>query len=87
MYITIPVFWIDDDAERDEELTGKKPTYTTGDLSININHICAHHKDDNGATMVRLTNGDVFRSPVKYDAFVDLLGECYVSVELKMSEN
>jgi hypothetical protein len=87
MYISIPVFWIDDDAEREEDLTGKPLSYTQGELSINVNHICAHHKDDNGATMVRLANGDVFRSPLEYQSFVELLRECTIAVDLKLSDN
>ena len=86
MYITIPVLWANDDWERQEDL-GQEVEYQEADLSINTNHIVGYHKDDNNSLMIRLSNGDVFRSRIKYEAFVDLLNECLVQVELKMTDN
>ena len=86
MYITLPVLWADDDWERQEDL-GQEVEYHEGDLSINTNHIVGYHKDDEGVTMIRLSNGDVFRSRIKFDAFVQLLNECTVQVELTVTDN
>ena len=86
MYIQIPVLWVDDDWERQEDL-GQDVEYHEGDLSINTNHIVGYHKDDDNCLMIRLTNGDVFRSRIKFEAFVDLLNECLVQVELKVTDN
>lgn len=86
MYITIPVLWVDDDWERQEDL-GQEVEYHEDDLSINTNNITAYHKDDEGTLMIRLNNGDVFRSRIQFEAFVALLNECNVQVELKYTDN
>jgi hypothetical protein len=87
MYISLPVYWIDEDSERDEDLIGTPVKYTLSDLFLNTNHVCSYHKDDNGATMIRTTNGDVFRSPIKLEDFAALLKDCCISVELMPSDN
>ena len=86
MYLTIPVLWVDDDWEKQEDL-GREVEYTEGNISINTAHIVAYHQDDDGCLMIRLTNGDVFRSRLKFEAFKGLLKECEVTVELQITDN
>jgi len=86
MYITLPVLWVSDDWERQEDL-GQEVEYTEGDLTINTAHIVAYHKDDEGFLMIRLSTGDVFRSRLKFESFKDLLKECEVTVELQVTDN
>jgi hypothetical protein len=86
MYIVIPVLWVDDDWEKQEDL-GREVEYTEGELTINTAHIVAYHKDDEGCTMLRLTNGDVFRSRLKFESLKSLLKECEITVELQVTDN
>jgi hypothetical protein len=86
MFLTIPVLWVADDWERQEDL-GQEVEYTEGDLTINTAHIVAYHKDDDNCLMIRLTNGDVFRSRLCFDAFKKLLRECEITVDLQVTDN
>ena len=86
MFLTSPVLWVNDDWERQEDL-GQEVEYTEGDLTINTAHIVAYHRDDEGCLMLRLTNGDVFRSRLKFESFKSLLKECEVTVELQVTDN
>ena len=89
MFVKIPVFWAEDDFEKKEEIFGDKAKieFTEGFMVINTNHICAYHPDDENFTMIRLSNGDVMRSPIAFDVFEKMfpellsVGELYISSE------
>lgn len=74
MFITIDVWWAPDNADEMEDL-GQEIKYVIAPLELNTDHISAFHKNDNGELMVRIDNGDVFRSPVNYESFKSLVYE------------
>lgn len=78
--------WVDGDYEKKEDL-GIDVEYTEGKLWVNTNHICAHHPNDENQTMIRLTNGDVFISPMEHKDFLKILNEITVTIELQPSSN
>ena len=86
MYIELPVYWAEDEWEKKEDL-GMNVETNLGTISINTNHIVAHHADDKGETMLRLTNGECFRSPIKHEEFSKMLNEMSVAIELKLTDN
>ena len=80
MFIKIPVFFINDDDS--DIIPGKDIGVTEGELYVNVSTICAYHSDDNGYTMIRLSNGDVFRSPIEFGAFVKMFPDLLATLEI-----
>ena len=78
MFIKIPVYW----SEENEDLGLNKDKYSTGEITISSDHICAHHADDNGELTLRLTNGEIFRSPLEYKQFEKEYPELMARLEL-----
>lgn len=68
MFIKIPVFWAPDDYE-EKETCKLKVDYTQDDLVINTDQICGYHANDTNETMIRMANGDIFRSPIEFKQF------------------
>jgi len=68
MFIKIPVYWAEDEWEEKEDL-GQAIDYYIGDLVINSDNIAAYHADKDGYTMIKLNNGETYRSPVSFEAF------------------
>ena len=68
MFIKIPVFWAPDNYE-DLETCKLDVKFTQDDLIINTDQICGYHANDSGETMVRMANGDIFRSPIEFKQF------------------
>ena len=86
MFITIPVYWAEDEWEKKEDL-GMDVESTIGDLNINVNLIVAHHVTDDGGTMIRLANGECFKSPVIHADFKEMINQIHVAIELKATKN
>jgi hypothetical protein len=86
MYISIPVFWAEDEWERKEDL-GLDIETNLGELTINTNHIVAHHSTDDGCTMIRLTNAECFKSPIAHEDFKHTIGDIDIAIELKIADN
>lgn len=63
MYLEIEVYWAEDEWEKKEDL-GMDIESNLGTIFLNTNHIVAHHPNDEGDTMIRMVNGEIFRSPI-----------------------
>ena len=85
-FITIPVLWAPDNLEELEDM-GRKIEYIEGDYCFNVAHLVGYHKDDNNCLLIRLSNGDVFRSRLQFEAFKELLRATEVAVDLEINEN
>lgn len=84
MFIKIPVFWAPDDCE-EKEACNLKISYTLDDLVINTDQICGYHANDSGETMVRMANGDIFRSPIDFKEFSVRFPELMATFDLVIS--
>jgi hypothetical protein len=74
MLIEVPVYWYPDgfDQEQDDDLKITRDL-KQGVLTVETNHICAFNPHDNGNTMIRLSNGEVFEVLVKYKIFKGIM--------------
>ena len=72
MFIELTAYWPTSDPEEDESL-GKDTEYTSGVLIVNSNHIVGYSPCNNGETVIRLSNGDVFTSSYKFKKFNELM--------------
>jgi hypothetical protein len=79
MFVKIPVYWVNDDYNED---LGTPPKYTPGELIVNTDQICAYHANDNGETMVRLSNAEVFRCPLEFKQFQEMFPMLIAQLEL-----
>lgn len=86
MYLELEVYWAEDEWEKKEDL-GMDIETDLGVIFLNTNNISAHHANDNGETMIRMNNGECFRSPVAHESFIDLMNEITLKVEIKVSNN
>ncbi len=86
MYLELQVYWAEDEWEKKEDL-GMDIKTDLGTIFINTAHIVAHHENDEGETMIRLVNGECFRSPIVHKDFKDLLNELIATIELKLTDN
>jgi len=86
MYISVPVYWAEDEWEKKEDL-GMDIETNIGELTINTSHIVAHHTTDDGDTMIRLSNGECFKSPVVHVDFKKMINDIDIAIELKIADN
>jgi len=81
MFLRIPVYWVEDNYESKEDC-GIEPKYTLGDIVINTGQLCGYHVNDKDEVMIRMSNGDVFRTPFAYDNFVERYPDLMFKMEL-----
>jgi len=72
MFIPFTVIFQDIDQE-EAELTGKKPKKIRGESMININLICSFNENDNGNTHLRMANGEIYETIIKYKELKDTI--------------
>ena len=84
MFIKIPVFWAPDDYE-EKEACGVKFKYSLDDLVVNTDQICAYHANDDGETVIKLSNGESYRSPVDFKEFAVRFPELMTTFDLVIS--
>jgi hypothetical protein len=82
MYIKIPVYWDEDDDE-----FGTKSNSDAVEMCINTNHICAHGESDGGSTLICMSNGMEYRSPILHKSFETLIDEISIAIDLKVTDN
>ena len=88
MFIEIPVYYYPDDydPESAENLGMKtKVEVTLGSMVINVGHVCSYNENDNGNTMVSLSNGAVMECPTKFKEFKKIISELECTSELIIS--
>lgn len=87
-YLKFPIYFIEDDFEKKENL-GLKAETKEGEISINTQMICAFNEMDNKNVLVRMASGECYEIPLTIDAFEDLLAEVDSIFDLKeiLNEN
>jgi hypothetical protein len=74
MLLELTVYYYPDDFNPyDEDNLKTKPNMLKGIVVINTDHVVAFSPHDNGETMIRFTNGDVFQSTMKFKAFLKIM--------------
>jgi hypothetical protein len=81
-FLSFPIYFIESDFEEEKINLGFKPTRTKGQVNINTFQICAYNSNDNGNTMARMSNGDVFEIPITIDGFESILSKTEVLIDL-----
>lgn len=86
MLIELTVYWFPDDydPEKYEEL-GIKPELTLGISLINSDHIVSFNPHDDGETMVHLSNGEVFKTTLKFEEFRRVMDGIHASKDIFVS--
>ena len=86
MLLEVNAYWFPDDYDPEKEDTLKtQPKLSKGVLIVNSDHIVAFNPHDSGDTMIRLTNGDVFRISYKFDSFRETMMENQVAKDILAS--
>lgn len=86
MLLELHVYFYPDDEDADkDELIGKKPKKIKDILVVNSDHISAFNPHDNGHTMIRLNNGEVFEADIKFDYFRALMEEAELAKDMFVS--
>ena len=73
-FISFPIFFSEDDFEKREEL-GLNIKQDKCYISVNTQQIVAYNKMDNENILIRMSNGDAYECPLKFDDFEDLIIE------------
>jgi len=88
MLIEINAYFIPDDYDPEEYQTlGKKIKYQKGKLVINSEHIVAYSPTENGETMIRLSNSEVFQATYKFKAFDELMRRVAFATKMLSTED
>jgi hypothetical protein len=85
MLLELNVYWYpeDYDPEEDEFIRKKELVMVKGIMVINTDHIVAFDPHNpSGDTMVRLTNGEVFRSDMKFEHFREIMEQHILSKDI-----
>jgi len=87
MLLELKVYWFPEDYDPDEyEDTGRKVVMTKGIMVVNTDHIVAFDPHEpSGETMVHLTNGEVFRSDMKFKTFRAVMEQEILSKDIFVS--
>jgi len=87
MLLELNVYWMPEDYDPEEyEDMGKKVVMTKGIMVVNTDHIVAfdpHHPS--GETMIHLTNGEVFRSDMKFKLFREIMEQDILARDIFVS--
>jgi hypothetical protein len=76
MFVPIPAFTFPDDYDYDQaEALKKKVDLKIFTLYINPSLLAGYNENDEGNTMIRLSNGEVWESPLSLKEFQKLLQE------------
>jgi hypothetical protein len=88
-FLSFPIYFIEGDLDEERANLGFKPRRTKGQININTFQICAYNSNDNGHTMVRMSNGDVFEIPITIEGLESILSKTEVLIDLAnvLSEN
>ena len=78
-------FWPEDYDSESAENLGRKPNLKKDVLVIHSEHVCAFNPHDNGHTMIRLSNGEVFEVDIKFDAFRAIMEEAELQKDMFVS--
>lgn len=85
-FITLPIYFSEDDYEAKENL--KLPVdRNESNITINTNQICAFHANDAGNLMIRMSNGEIYESPVPIEDFVEAMDEVESLSEISRVSN
>ena len=84
MYIKLPVLYMD---QEDQAHIEDGNEYQTITLSINVAFIVSHWVGVDNLTHFTLADGTEHISTILHKAFVALLDDCFVSVELRPTDN
>jgi hypothetical protein len=76
-FITIPVFFIDEEDEEEKKLIGKKSEPESGFIRVNTVNICTYHEagDDDMDTVLHMVDGTDVIVPLPIDDFENMLNE------------
>lgn len=86
-FITLPIYFSEDDYEAKENLN-LPIDRNESDITINTNQICAYHANDSGNLMIRMSNGEIYESPVPIEDFIEALNEVdEMSIISRVSNN
>ena len=86
MLLELQVYFYPDDDENDE-LMGKRtrPVLKKDILVVNTDHIVAFNQHENGHTVIRLANSEVFEADVKFEAFRAVMEEAELARDMFVS--
>jgi len=87
MLLELNVYWFPKDYDQEEyEDMGKEVVMVKGIMVVNTDHIVAFDPHiPSGDTMVHLTNGEVFRSDMKFKKFREIMEQEILSKDIFIS--
>ena len=87
MLIELTVYWFPDNYDPEEyQDMGKEPEMTKGIIIINTNHVVAYNPHEDGGTMVRLTNGENFKTTYPFEDFNETMLSEQINNDLLVSK-
>lgn len=87
MLLELNMYWFPEDYDEEEyEMSGRTLVMTKGIMIISVEHVVAFDPHiPSGDTMVHLTNGEVFRSDMKFDKFRAIMEQNILAKDIFVS--